>query len=122
MYLALKHSHMLLVAISVFGFLLRSACLFTQNSMLQKKWVKILPHIIDTLLLASGIALMVLTQQYPTLFNWLSIKLLLIIGYIVFGIMMFRTNVKAQRALFFLLAVCSVSVIIYLAHFKTVLV
>lgn len=53
--------------------------------MLEKKWVKVLPHIVDTLLLASAVGLMMTLQQYPFVNAWLTEKLLLVIAYIVSG-------------------------------------
>ena len=54
-YLALKHLHITFVTLSVSLFLLRGFWMWTQSPKLQQRWVKIAPHIIDTLLFASGI-------------------------------------------------------------------
>lgn len=86
MYQALKHTHQLLAIISVLGFILRSFWLFRQSPLLQAKLSKILPHAIDTLLLASAIGLMVTVNQYPFINHWLTAKLLALIAYILFGV------------------------------------
>jgi uncharacterized membrane protein SirB2 len=52
---------------------------------LQRRWVKILPHIVDTLLLASAIGLAVWSQQYPLQADWLSANVAGLIAYIVLG-------------------------------------
>lgn len=44
-----------------------------------------LPHIIDSLLLFSGIGLMLLTRFTPLNSSWLAIKLLLLLAYILVG-------------------------------------
>ncbi|NVJ67665.1 MAG: SirB2 family protein [Gammaproteobacteria bacterium] len=119
-YLAIKHLHMTLAIISIFGFVLRSIWLFMQNELLNKKPVKILPHIIDTLLLASGITLMVMSSQYPTIVNWLTIKIVFIVSYIVFGILAFKAQAKNKQVLFFLLAIGSVFAVLHLAMGKPV--
>ncbi len=93
MYQALKHSHQLLAIISVLGFILRSTWLFRQSPLLQAKLAKILPHAIDTLLLASAIGLMVTVNQYPFVNHWLTAKLLALIAYILFGVITLK---KAQ--------------------------
>lgn len=119
--MAFKHIHMSLAVLTILGFLLRSFWLFTQNPTLQKKLVKIIPHIVDTLLLASGITLMVLTRQYPPTFSWITIKIILIVLYIVFGIFMFRAADKKSQGLFFTLAIASIGTILFLAINKPLL-
>ena len=47
--------------------------------------MKILPHIIDTALLASAITLAIVLQQYPFVDHWLTAKLLALCLYIVLG-------------------------------------
>jgi uncharacterized membrane protein SirB2 len=65
---------------------------------LQARWARIVPHINDTLLLASGIALAVLMQQYPLVHGWLTAKLFALIAYIVLGTLALkRGKTKAQR-------------------------
>ncbi len=87
MYLALKHTHLALVTISVTFFVLRFFWLMRDSDMLKKKWVKVSPHMIDTFLLLSGVALIVMTGFSP--FNphvvWMSEKLICILIYIVLG-------------------------------------
>ena len=56
-YLSLKHVHMGCAAASGALFLLRGAWMLRASPALQQRWVKILPHLIDTALLASAIAL-----------------------------------------------------------------
>lgn len=120
-YLALKHIHMTLAIISILGFVLRSIWLFKGSALLAKKPVKILPHIIDTFLLGTGIAIMVMTSQHPTMLNWLMLKLILIIAYIGFGIVAFKSSVKSKQTLFFVLAMASVLGVLYLARLKPIL-
>ena len=115
---ALKHIHMTLAIITILGFLFRSILLFKQSPMLQKKWLKITPHIIDTLLLASGITLWV-TWYGAVSMPWLNFKVLMIIAYIVFGIITFKTQTKALRGIAFTLAIGSFATILYIARTKT---
>lgn len=118
-YLALKHIHMTLAIVSIFGFALRSFWLFKGSALLAKKPVKILPHIVDTFLLGTGIALMITSNQHPTMINWLMLKIFLIITYIVFGMIMFKAQAKSKQALFFVLAMASIIGVLYLARFKS---
>ncbi len=52
---------------------------------LQQTWVKVVPHIIDTVLLASAIALTLRIQQYPFTHDWLTAKVLGLLLYIALG-------------------------------------
>ena len=53
--------------------------------LLQARWVRVAPHVNDTLLLASGIGLAVLLQQYPLVHGWLTAKFFALIAYILLG-------------------------------------
>ncbi len=53
--------------------------------MLRRKLVRILPHIIDTILLASAIALLFRIQQYPFSHQWLTAKVVALVAYIILG-------------------------------------
>jgi uncharacterized membrane protein SirB2 len=48
-------------------------------------WLRVTPHVVDTLLLAAGIALAIIIHQYPFVDAWLTAKLLALIAYIVAG-------------------------------------
>lgn len=120
--LALKHFHMTLAALTILGFIIRSVWLFRGSQILQKKVVKILPHIIDTFLLVSGIILMVQTHRTALhQFPWLTVKILLIVTYILFGIKMFRASESKTRLTFFVLALASIFIVLYLARVKPLL-
>ena len=60
------------------------------SSRLHARWVRILPHVNDTLLLASGIGLAVLLRQYPLVHGWLTAKFFALILYIVLGTVALR--------------------------------
>ncbi len=55
------------------------------SAMMQQKWVKIVPHINDTILLGTAIALTISIGQYPFVDGWLTAKLLALIAYICLG-------------------------------------
>ena len=100
MYLALKHLHLTFVALSLLAFFVRGIWLFTNSSMLSKKWVKILPHIISTILLVSGIALAVHLSLSPGSQPWLMAKIIGLIVYIGLGVAAFKVpNPNARKLL-----------------------
>lgn len=84
-YIILKHLHMTFVALSATGFVLRGRWMLRGSPLLQHKLTKILPHIIDTGLLASGIALAVTIGASPMAQPWLMAKLIGLVAYIVLG-------------------------------------
>ena len=47
--------------------------------------MRILPHAIDTILLASAIGLTILLEQYPFVYAWLTAKILALVAYIILG-------------------------------------
>jgi uncharacterized membrane protein SirB2 len=97
-YLSLKHFHMGCAALSGTLFLLRGKWMLRASPLLQQKWVRIAPHVIDTLLLASAIGLAVWSHQYPGQQPWLTVKLVALLGYIVLGsIALKRGRTKGQR-------------------------
>ncbi len=85
MYFALKHLHVTCVALSALGFLLRGYWMLTGNPLLQRRLTRVVPHIVDTLLLASAIALAVMIAQYPFVAGWVTAKVLGLLAYIVLG-------------------------------------
>ncbi|MCV6589719.1 MAG: SirB2 family protein [Marinobacterium sp.] len=85
MYLALKHIHLTAITLSFALFALRAFWMLQDSARLQQRWVKIVPHIIDTVLLVSALSLAVLLQQYPFVDSWLTAKVLALLAYIGFG-------------------------------------
>ena len=81
----LKYLHITCAVISISGYVIRGLWMLRDSPWLQNKWVKVVPHINDTLLLAAGIVLAVRIQQYPFAHGWLTAKILALIAYIVVG-------------------------------------
>ncbi|WNO61542.1 SirB2 family protein [Rheinheimera sp. MMS21-TC3] len=97
MYMAFKHIHLLLVFVSVSFLLVRFAMRLQSASLLQRKFFKIAPHVIDTFLLLSAVGLMVILQQYPFVSPWLTEKVFAVIAYILLGVMAFKGRTIAIR-------------------------
>ncbi|CAA0100657.1 Protein YchQ [BD1-7 clade bacterium] len=106
MYMALKHSHMMLALVTFLFFLTRSTWAFQGSALLDKKFVKIAPHIIDTFLLLTAIGLVLVTGFYPFVYGWVTAKIFALVAYIVFGLFTIKmAKNNTQRAVFFTLAV-----------------
>jgi len=79
------HLHMTLAVLSIALFTLRFIWLLSNSAKLSAKWVKIAPHIVDTLLLTVGVGLAVKYSINPLEQLWLGEKLLAVIAYIFTG-------------------------------------
>ncbi|KPK30242.1 MAG: hypothetical protein AMJ66_09595 [Betaproteobacteria bacterium SG8_40] len=84
-YLVLKGLHVSAVALSGIFFLLRGVWMLRGSALLQHSWVRITPHVVDTVLLAAALGLLVRLQLNPFATPWLGAKLIALAGYIVFG-------------------------------------
>jgi uncharacterized membrane protein SirB2 len=84
-YAALKMIHVASVVISYLLFSLRTMWKMTDSAALQQRWVKITPHVVDTILLVSAIALAIRIQQDPIHDSWLSAKVIGLLFYIGLG-------------------------------------
>ena len=84
-YLTLKSIHIGSVAASYALFFVRGVWMMRESPLLQARWVKIVPHVIDTVLLASAIALAVTIRQYPFVADWLTAKVIGLLVYIGLG-------------------------------------
>lgn len=87
MYMMAKHLHMTAVGLSILLFVVRFIYGQMNPGFLQKKWVRIVPHIIDSVLLVSAVWLCVIIAQYPLVNGWLTFKVVGVIAYIGLGMM-----------------------------------
>jgi uncharacterized membrane protein SirB2 len=95
-YAALKIIHVTSVIFSYILFTLRGVWMMQDSPILQRRWVKILPHVIDTVLLVSAVTLATMIQQYPGINTWLSAKIGGILLYITLGLIALRFG-KTRR-------------------------
>ena len=84
-FIMLKHLHMTVAVISILLFTFRFALTLVNSNKLSLKWLKIAPHIIDTLLLGLGIALAIKLSINPGEQLWLAEKILAVFAYIFTG-------------------------------------
>ncbi|MBI4203527.1 MAG: SirB2 family protein [Betaproteobacteria bacterium] len=96
-YLALKNVHVACVILSYAFFFVRGVWMIRESQLLARRWVKIMPHVIDTVLLVSAIALAVMIRQYPFVDPWLTAKVLGLVVYIGLGMIALRRG-RTRRA------------------------
>ncbi|HEX5636868.1 MAG TPA: SirB2 family protein [Gammaproteobacteria bacterium] len=105
-YSVLKSIHIGCVVLSISGFILRGIWMMNASALLQHSLTRRLPHIIDTLLLASALIMAYLSSQYPMQQPWLTAKLFALLVYIGLGMVALRFGKTAKiRVLAWLLAV-----------------
>jgi uncharacterized membrane protein SirB2 len=104
-YFALKHIHLGCAALSLGLFMLRGAWMFSGSPLLDSRFARVVPHVIDTMLLASAIGLMLVIRQYPIVQGWLTAKVVGLLVYIVLGtIALKRGRTRLQRSVAFFAA------------------
>ncbi len=85
MYEAVKSIHVGTVVLTILGFMLRGYWMMTASPRLDLRVTKIAPHVIDTVLLVSGVALIVILKLPLMSQKWLLMKFAALVAYIVLG-------------------------------------
>jgi uncharacterized membrane protein SirB2 len=101
MYDIIKHIHMLTAVISGLGLLIRGILVQMDHRLMKQRWIKIAPHINDTILLACAIYLAV-NIFTPLGSQWLYAKVIGLILYIVLGTFAIKRGKTKQVKLIFL--------------------
>lgn len=97
-YALLRTAHIATVHISLILFLLRGFWMLRESPRLQDRWIRILPHVNDTLLLAAAIAMLVVGSLNPLEQPWLMAKIIGLLAYIGVGtVALKRGRTKAVR-------------------------
>ena len=112
--------HLISVALTIGFFIVRYGWRYSNNPLIDARWVRIAPHCIDTVLFLSGAGLMWKTGYLPFTDKgaWLTEKLFGVIIYIALGfIALGRRRPRSQQSRFiaFLLALVVLFIIIQLA-------
>lgn len=98
--------HLATVCLSIIGFVVRGILRFRGSPLAERKWLKITPHVVDTVLLASALILVYQTQLYPTEQPWLVAKIVGLLAYIALGMIAFRfANTQRGRVAAWLSAI-----------------
>jgi uncharacterized membrane protein SirB2 len=83
--IAVKYFHIGCVLLSYSLFFLRGVWMLRSADKLQHRWVKVLPHIIDTALLLSAVTLAYQLSLSPLSSPWLMTKIVALLLYILLG-------------------------------------
>lgn len=108
-YFLIKHLHVTAVGLSIVLFLIRAWWSITESSLLQARVVRILPHVVDTVLLVCGVILAAMIGPHQP---WILTKIVLLLVYIGVGtIAIKRGKTRRTRAI---AAVISIAVFAYI--------
>ena len=104
-FLPLRALHITCAGLSIAGFALRWVWMLMDSRLVAARATKIVPHVVDTLLLLSAIALVAIIGFGPNA-AWLSAKIAGLVVYIVLGTFALkRGRTKGARAVFGVLAI-----------------
>lgn len=119
MYPIMKHLHMTFAFLTLFSFALRGVWMMRQSPLLRQRWVKIAPHIIDTLLLVTALILAGMLRYNPAAHPWLMAKIIALVVYIALGVVAFRHSNPKVRLLAWCAAMITIIYIISVAFSKS---
>ena len=91
-YALLKTLHLGCAVLSISGFAARLALMISGSAVLRARLVRVLPHVVDTVLLASALAMVWLLGVNPLAEAWLAAKIVALVAYVVLGVVALRAG------------------------------
>ncbi len=120
-YSTLRLVHIATVYVTLTLFVLRGYWMLIDSPRLHRPWVRVLPHVNDTLLLTAAVGLLWLAQINPLAQPWLLAKILGLLAYIGLGTLALkRGRTKAIRVKAFIAALGVFAYIVAVALSKQV--
>ena len=115
----LKLLHVSCAVLSLALFMLRGSWMLTDSPRRDARWTRIVPHLVDTVFLGSGIALALRLGQYPFVQPWLTAKVLGLIAYIILGSFALKHGrTRGRRAMAFVAALAVFAYIVGVARVR----
>ena len=112
-YQPLRALHVGAVCLSIGLFAVRGALRLAGSGSLQHRLLRVGPHVVDTVLLASATALTTVVHQYPFVDGWLTAKFFGLVAYVVLGsVALRRARTPAVRAAALVAALAVVAYIV----------
>lgn len=100
MYAMLKHSHLLIIALTFIVFFIRGTLMMRASASTNNKFFKIAPHILYTFLLITGVGLAVQLHFSPMQQPWLLAKIIALVVFIFLAVLTFKhSNLKVRKIL-----------------------
>ncbi len=121
-YTLLRLLHIGTVYVTLALFLLRGVWMLIDSPQLKRTWVRVLPHINDTLLLAAAIGMLVAAKIDPLGQPWIVAKIIGLLAYIGLGTLALkRGRTKSVRVKAFIAALGVFAYIVAVAVTKQVI-
>ena len=115
-YLTIRNLHIACAGISITLFVARASMQLRGIDWRRWRWLRVLPHLNDTALLAAAIALAVMSSRYPWTEAWLAAKVLGLFLYGAFGRLALKPDTTPpRRRLAFAAALATVGCIVAVA-------
>jgi len=118
MYEILKHTHLTALSLSFVLFFVRGYLMMRESNAAKHKLFLIAPHVVNLILIVSGISLAVLLHINPANQPWLATKLVALVVYIALGILTFKHPKLQVRKILWLLALVVFAFIVSVAESK----
>jgi uncharacterized membrane protein SirB2 len=116
-YFGLRAVHMACAALTITLFLVRGVMMMLDSPRLSHPLVRWTPVAVDTVLLTSALMLTTIIHQYPFASSWLTVKVVLLVVYIVLGsIALRRGRTKVIRVTAFVAALATVAFLVSVAR------
>jgi uncharacterized membrane protein SirB2 len=116
----LKLLHQASALFSIVGFVVRGSLMLADSALLRRPWMRIWPHFVDTLLLASGLWMAINLHLHPGNSHWLGAKLLALLAYIALGFVALRLGrTRRIRTIAFFAAVACFCYILLVAIMRS---
>lgn len=115
-YYWIKTLHVSTVIFTIGFFTLRFVWMLSRSRLFNHRWVRLISQTNDSLLLVAGIALAVMSRQYPFAAPWLTAKLAALLLYIILGMFAFKwAGLRRSRILFGIMALLTAGYIVAVA-------
>jgi len=119
-YASIKWIHVACVVASLALFVHRGAKVLRTGAPIASRWLNIVPHLVDTGLLASGVALAFIARVDPYTHPWLSAKIAALAAYVVLGSIAIKRGKTARvRIAAFVAALATYAYIVSVALTKS---
>ena len=116
----LKLLHVSCAFLSISGFALRGYWMVRDNPLRQRPLARVVPHIIDTVLLASAVGMLLVWRVSPLELDWLTAKITALALYIGLGMVAFRFAKEYRiRVAAYVGALASAAYILAVAYTKS---
>lgn len=116
-YLPLRNTHIACAILTIALFALRGVLMLADSPWQRATLLRYLPHVVDSVLLTTALMLTTIVRQYPFAAGWLTMKVVLLVAYIVLGrIALRRGRTRTIRIAALIAALLTVGLLVSVAR------